>query len=197
MLRALAIALVALSAASCRRAKTPAARPAPIPAAVPPTPARTDPAVPPSVAPAPPPRETPVAPDKPLLSVDRMEKLIDSMKEGHNPLLAQFAPTGALLDLGTQESRRAEFDAFARRYGFRNHEDYLYAWGRVEGIVIARRAAAEKIRELEAKSPRTPEEDAQLASLRRGPGYNADDAALVAKYETSYSDASQRYRTSK
>ncbi len=196
-MRILAVTLVAIAALSCRRAKTPAARPAAIPTAVMPAPARTDPTVPTSDAPKSPPRETPVPPDKPILSAQRLEKLIDSMKEGHNPLLAQFAPTGALLDLQTQDTRRAEFDAFARRYGFANHEDYLYAWGRVEGIVIARRAAAAKIRELEAKAARTAEEESQLASLRRGPGYNAEDAALVTKYEAAYTDASQRYRTSK
>jgi hypothetical protein len=195
MCRLLAIAILAVGALSCRRAKEPVAQPAPPikPAAN----APADPAVPPSTAA---PRTAPatrIDPDKPLLSAPRVEKLIASMKEGHNPLLAQFAPSGALLDLETQAERRAEFDAFARRYGFADHEDYLYAWGRVEGIVIARRAATARIRELEAKASRTADEEEQLASLRRGPGYNAADAALVAQYEAAYNDASQRYRASK
>src|SRR5262245_15608467 len=136
-------------------------------------------------------------PSRPLLSDERMRNLIASMKEGPNPLLAPFAESGAMLDPETQRARRTEFDAFAQRYAFHDHEDYLYAWGRVEGIRIVRRAAAPAIRELEAKGSLTASDEEQLERLRHPADYNANDVALVAKYDAAYTEASQHYRKGK
>lgn len=68
---------------------------------------------------------------KPYLNEAKMQKFLDSMKEGENPfefLFGQAGKTGNLADL---VSGAAKLDEFARKYGFQGYQDYMAVWGRI------------------------------------------------------------------
>ena len=68
---------------------------------------------------------------KPYLTDDKVSKLLDSMKEEHNPFEVIFKKGGGANSLGELQSRLQEFNAFAQRYGFQDYRDYTAVWGRV------------------------------------------------------------------
>jgi hypothetical protein len=68
---------------------------------------------------------------KPYLTDEKLTKLIASMKEEHNPFEVVFKKGGQMNSLGEMQSRLEEFNAFARKYGFQDYEDYTSVWGRV------------------------------------------------------------------
>jgi hypothetical protein len=68
---------------------------------------------------------------KPYLTDDKIGKFIDSMKEEHNPFELIFKQGGGLQNPMDLASRMEEFNSFARRYGFRDYQDYTAVWGRI------------------------------------------------------------------
>lgn len=68
---------------------------------------------------------------KPYLTDDKITRLINSMKEEHNPFEVVFKKGGQVNTVGEMQSRVQEFNAFAQRYGFQDYQDYTAVWGRV------------------------------------------------------------------
>jgi len=68
---------------------------------------------------------------KPYLSDDKMQQFLASMKEEHNPLELVFKQGGQMQNPATMGERIDEFNAFARKYGFQDYQDYTAVWGRI------------------------------------------------------------------
>ena len=68
---------------------------------------------------------------KPYLTDEKITRLIDSMKEEHNPLEMIFKKGGGINTVGDMQGRVQEFNVFARKYGFQDYQDYTAVWGRV------------------------------------------------------------------
>jgi hypothetical protein len=68
---------------------------------------------------------------KPYLSDEKITRLIDSMKEEHNPFQVIFKKGSGMNTPGEMQNRLQEFNAFAQKYGFQDYQDYTAVWGRV------------------------------------------------------------------
>lgn len=68
---------------------------------------------------------------KPYLTDDKMQKFLTSMKEEHNPLELVFKQGGQMQNPATVNERLDEFNAYARKYGFQDYQDYIAVWGRI------------------------------------------------------------------
>lgn len=68
---------------------------------------------------------------KPYLTDANVTNLIKSMNEEHNPFEVIFKQGGQINTVADMQSRMAEFNAYARKYGFQDYEDYMAVWGRV------------------------------------------------------------------
>lgn len=68
---------------------------------------------------------------KPYLTDANVTNLIKSMNEEHNPFEVIFKQGGQINTIADMQTRMAEFNAYAQKYGFQNYEDYMAVWGRV------------------------------------------------------------------
>jgi hypothetical protein len=68
---------------------------------------------------------------QPYLSEEKISKFIASMKEEKNPIAFLFSVSGKSPDLTEMQAKLADYDAFAKRYGFADYNDYVSVWGRI------------------------------------------------------------------
>lgn len=68
---------------------------------------------------------------RPYLTDQKISRLLDSMKEEHNPFEVVFRKGGGMNTPAEMQSRMQEFNAFAQKYGFQDYQDYTAVWGRV------------------------------------------------------------------
>ena len=95
------------------------------------------------------------------LTDEKMTKFIDSMKEEKNPLEFVFKQGGGMRSTMDMKAKEVEFNAYARKYGFRDYTEYIDTWGRImvgqmqEGAAEMFKSVAEmnrkQIAEAEAK----------------------------------------------
>ena len=156
---------------------------------------------------------------KPYLTDAKMTNLIQSMNEEHNPFEVIFKSGGQINTLADMQARMAELNAFARKYGFQDYEDYVDVWGRV--LVGETQLWAADMKQNMQKMTRDSIDNAKkqlqdpnlnpdmrkiyeqqvasgeksLADLEK-PDKNAlndSDLALVKKYQPQLQDASKKY----
>jgi len=159
---------------------------------------------------------------KPYLTDDKMNKLLASMKEDHNPLEFMFKDKGPtnLLTVGT---RLEEFNSYARKYGFQDYQDYTAVWGRVtvgqmqiwgaEMMKQTTQGFQKSIADAQAdlKKPNlSPEQrkfdEEQIASMQKAiddmnqssskSELNAADMELVKKYKDQIEQAQKKFKAS-
>ena len=69
---------------------------------------------------------------KPYLDETKMKNFIESMKEDKNPFSFLFDEKRKEIRMPTEwKAPLEEYDAFAKKYGFADHEDYTAVWGRI------------------------------------------------------------------
>ena len=159
---------------------------------------------------------------KPYLTDVKMNKFLSSMKEEHNPFDLLFKDKGSpttLLNLG---SRMDEFNAFARKYGFDDYQDYTAVWGRItagqiqlwgeEMMKDSVKGFQKSIDDAQAdlKKPNlSPEQrkfdEDQIAGMQKtiddmnksnsSSALNASDMELVKKYKGQIEQAQKKYKT--
>ncbi|HEY6252237.1 MAG TPA: hypothetical protein VI685_19960 [Candidatus Angelobacter sp.] len=155
----------------------------------------------------------------PYLSDEKITRLIDSMKEEHNPFEVIFKKGGGVNTLGDMQSRLAEFNAFAQRYGFQDYQDYTAVWGRVvvgqaaiwgegmkqDAVKMIQSTIDSAKKELQ-KPDLNPDmrkmyeeqvagSEKSLADMQKPskPALNESDLALVKKYLPQIEEASKKY----
>ena len=68
---------------------------------------------------------------KPYLTDDNVQRFIASMKEARNPFGFIFKDRGEVRDLSDLKARVEELNAFARKHGFKDYEDYITVSARI------------------------------------------------------------------
>lgn len=152
---------------------------------------------------------------KPYLTDEKVNKLIDSMKEEHNPFEVVFKEGGQMRSPLDVASKMGQLNSFARKYGFADYQDYTAVWGRVvagEMLLSGEETFQKMISDAQAelaKPDLSPEmkkvyED-QIASSQKtldemnnpksGSGLNAADMGLVKKHKDEIDQAQQKYKT--
>jgi hypothetical protein len=152
---------------------------------------------------------------KPYLSDEKVKKLIDSMKEEHNPFEVIFKAGGQMRNPLDVASKMEELNSSARKYGFADYRDYTAVWGRVvagEMQLLGEETFQKMISDAQAelkKPDLSPEmkkiyED-QIASSQKtldemhnpksGSGLNAADLGLVKRYKDQIDQAQEKYKT--
>ncbi len=157
---------------------------------------------------------------KPALTDEKIAKLIESMQEEKNPLEFIFRPGGQMRGFAEMKAKEIEFNAYAKKYGFKDYTEYIDTWGRV--MVGEMQLAAGKmmqglkesteksIQEAEArlKDPSLLAEQKQMYTSQLEDGkksladftkndansLNAADLALVEKYKTQLDQAAKKRR---
>ncbi len=156
----------------------------------------------------------------PTLSDEKLTKFLESMKEDKNPLEVIFKQGGGMRSFADMKARQAEYDAFARKYGFKDATEYIDVWGRVMvgGMQLASRKMMAGLNETYQKQITQAEEalkkpglsaeekkmyEDQIDSAKRSladsskpetSGLNAADLALVEKYQAQIDAASKKYK---
>lgn len=228
MRRMILFALLVLTPAACgKKDESGAAKPAePSPQPTQPS----EPTEPPSAPTEPPPGPTePSDPvhdyTKPYLTDEKIVKLLQSMEEGHHPLKVMFADRGPVRSMQDLQDKLEEINAFVRKYGFKDYEDYAAVWYRIvagqgqiaadEAIKSVKQLTAEALKKAEEalKKPDLAPElrkmyEEQVAEARKTsePGGNEADAtepilhkadlALVVKYQAQIEKAIRKFRKS-
>lgn len=150
---------------------------------------------------------------KPYLTEEKMTKFISSMKEEHNPFEVVFKQGGGINSLGEMQSRLEEFNAFARKYGFHDYQDYTAVWGRIvvgQTQIWGESMTEKSIKdaEKELQKPNLSPEMRQLyqdqvksgreslADLKKADAsaLNEADLALVKKYLPQIEEATKKYK---
>ena len=150
---------------------------------------------------------------KPYLTDEKVKKLMDSMKEEHNPFEVMFKQGGQIRNPLDMAAKMGEFNSFARKYGFEDYQDYTTVWGRVvvgETQLWGEESLQQIISSAQAelkKPDLSPEmrkiyED-QLASTQKSldemhqgksGSLNAADLELVKKYRDQLDQAEKKYK---
>lgn len=145
----------------------------------------------------------------PYLTDEKMVKFIASMKEERNPFELMFREGGQVRGLGEMTGKLEELNASARRYGFKDYEDYLSVWGRI--VVGELQLAGVEMMEETIKSTedelKKPDLDPdtrkayeeQIEASRKSLAemkteLNEADLALVKKYRAQIDEAAKKYR---
>lgn len=144
----------------------------------------------------------------PYLTDEKMVKFIASMKEERNPFELIFREGGQVRGLGGMVGKLDEFNAFARRYSFKNYEDYAAVWGRIvvgelqlsgvemmEGMIKSAEQELKKP-DLDPDMRKAYEDQVQTGrkSLAEMKQLNEADLALVKKYRAQIDEATKKYR---
>jgi len=161
---------------------------------------------------------------KPYLTDEKMQKFITSMQEEHNPLALIFKKGGQMQNPLDLASRLEEFNAFARKYGFDDYQDYSAVWGRImagemqlwaadmkkDSAKMFEKMMADAQEDLK-KPGLTPErqkmDEQQIASSQKAfddmnnndskSAVNAADLELVKKYKDQIDAAEKKYNSEK
>ena len=161
---------------------------------------------------------------KPYLTDEKVTKFIDSMKEEQNPFEVIFKEGGQMRSPLDLAGKMEQFNAFARRYGFNDYEDYTAVWGRIvagelqlwaEDMQKQSTAMFEKMKadaQAELNKPNLSPEmrkmyEVQLESTQKtlddmnkpksGQTMNQADLDLVKKYKDQIEQAQKKYKTAK
>jgi hypothetical protein len=153
----------------------------------------------------------------PYLTDDKVQRLIQSMGEAQNPFDAMFTKGSAMP--GTIPGEIAALDAFARKYGFQNYQDYMAVWGRIvvgemtimtEGMKTGIRDSTQKniqnaqeqlknpnlspeMRKVYEQQVTAGQQELQNLDKPSTSTLNDSDLALVRKYQPQIDAASQKY----
>lgn len=150
---------------------------------------------------------------KPYLTDDKMQQFLASMKEEYNPLELLFKKGGAMRNPATMSERIDEFNAFARKYGFQDYQDYTAVWGRImagQMQIFGQETFQNMITSAQAelKKPNVAPEmqkvyQEQIASAQKGlddmnnnssrSAVNSADMELVKKYKDQIEAAQKKY----
>lgn len=161
---------------------------------------------------------------KPYLTDEKMQKFIESLKEEINPFDVIFkgGQGGSLMDL---KDKLAEYNAYAKKYGFADYADYMAVWGRitvgqlemaaqdmtkstVKMMEDSIKSAEENLKkpdlspemksiyEEQIKSGQKSIEDMQKPDTS-GKQLNADDMALILKYKAQIDEATKKLKEAK
>jgi hypothetical protein len=132
MRRMIICTLLVLAPASCgKKDESGAAKPAGSSAE--PT---ADPTAPPAQPTAPSASEPRDDYTRPYLTDEMVVKFIQSLEEIRNPFEVIFVERGPIRNLRDMKVKLDEFNAFARKHGFKDHEDYIAVWGRISAAEI-------------------------------------------------------------
>ena len=152
---------------------------------------------------------------KPYLTDEKMQQFLASMKEEHNPLELMFKPGGQAQNPAALGDRIAEFNSFARKYGFQGYQDYTGVWGRItvgEMQIWGAKTFEDMISgaQAELKKPDLAPEmrkiyEDQITTAQKGlddmnkksSSLNADDMGLVKKYKDQIDAAEKKYQAAK
>jgi hypothetical protein len=154
------------------------------------------------------------------LTVEKMEKFIESLKEEVNPFDVLFKG-GQMRSSSAIKDEVERFNAFAQKYGFKGYEDYTAVWGRItvgemaigaEEMTKGLKESMEKMAADAEKSLKDPNlspemkkvyED-QVASSKKSAedlskpqdsSLNEDDLNLIRKYKAQIDEATKKYKT--
>lgn len=153
----------------------------------------------------------------PYLTDDKVQRFIQSMGEAQNPFDAMFTKGSAVP--GTIPGEIAALDAFARKYGFQNYQDYMAVWGRIvvgemtimtEGMKTGIRDSTQKniqnaqdqlknpnlspeMRKVYEQQVTAGQQELQNLDKPSTSSLNDNDLALVRKYQPQIDAASQKY----
>lgn len=161
---------------------------------------------------------------QPYLTDDKVTRLIDSMKEEQNPFEVIFKEGGQMRSPLDLAGKMEEFNAFARKYGFRDYQDYTAVWGRIvagqvelwaedmkkQSAVMFEKMKTEAQAQLD-KPDLSPEMrkmyESQISSSQQaldemnkpksGGEINQVDLELVKKYNGQLEQAQKRYKAGK
>jgi len=158
---------------------------------------------------------------QPYLTDERMKNFIASMKEEHNPFEMVFKEGGQMRSLSDLRERMEEYNEFARKYGFKDYEDYITVWGRItvgEIMLFAEESQKSTVKSFEDSIKNAEEElkkpdiapemkkmyEEQISSYKESleemksgkeqESLNAADLELVKKYKAEIEAASQKYK---
>jgi hypothetical protein len=67
----------------------------------------------------------------PYLDDEKMNAFLSSLKEERNPFELMFKEGGGAPGLTDIQDRLEDYNAFARKYGFKDYADYMAVWGRI------------------------------------------------------------------
>lgn len=152
---------------------------------------------------------------KPYLTDEKMQQFLASMKEEHNPLELMFKRGGQMQNPAALGDRIAEFNSFARKYGFQDYQDYTGVWGRItvgEMQIWGAKTFEDMISgaQAEMKKPDLAPEmrkvyEDQITTAQKGlddmnkknSGVNGTDMELIKKYKDQIDAAEKKYQAAK
>lgn len=158
---------------------------------------------------------------KPYLTDDKMNKFIATLKDDKNPFETIFKRGATPFNPFAVKERLEEFNSWSRGRGFEGYEDYLAVWGRImvgqmqivageskkglkESMEKTIAAAEEALKqpgitpemktmyEEQIKSAKTTMAEMDKANMDSA--LNADDQALVAKYNSQIQEALKKWQ---
>ena len=151
---------------------------------------------------------------KPYLTDQKMTQFLASMKEEHNPLELVFKQGGQMQNPAALGDRIAEFNSFARKYGFQDYQDYTGVWGRimVGEMQIWGAATFEDMISGAQKELKKPDLDPEMRKVyedqittaqkglddmnKKSSSVNAADMELIKKYKDQIDAAQKKYKNS-
>ncbi|HWO24040.1 MAG TPA: hypothetical protein VNO30_35100 [Kofleriaceae bacterium] len=162
---------------------------------------------------------------KPYLTDEKLAKFIESMQEAQHPFEVVFKQPGPVRSMRDLQVKLEIANAFTRKYGFKDYEDYLAVWARiiVGQAQIMGDEVTKSVKQMTADAAKKAEEalkqpgldpelrkmyEEQLAEIKKqGEAdqseaaqpealLNAADLALVKKYQAQIENAVKKYRKS-